>query len=129
MILLDTHTLMWYTHKQAELSHTALSEIKFARSAIAYVSAVSFWEIANKVAKNQLDLPIGIPGYREEILMLGFISILPVDEFIFMDAAMMTDFPNRDPVDRMLVATAKRKNLKIVSCDPVIKKAYKKTVW
>lgn len=128
MILLDTHTLLWYTHKPEELSKNALMAIEKARAAIVYVSALSFWEIALKVAKKKLPFALSLPGYRESVLKLGFISILPVDEFIFMDAALM-DFPNRDPADRMLVATARRKNLKIVSCDPVIKQAYKKTVW
>ncbi|MBS0616571.1 MAG: type II toxin-antitoxin system VapC family toxin [Spirochaetes bacterium] len=128
MILLDTHALLWYTHKPDELSQRALKEIEAASRAIIYVSAASLWEIALKVNKGQLPYELGIPGYRNQIYSLGYISILPVDEWAFMDAAMM-EFPHRDPVDRILIATAKRRKLKLVSCDPQIKKAYKKTVW
>jgi len=128
MILLDTHALLWYTHKPDELSPRALKEIEAASRAIIYVSAASLWEIALKVNKGQLPYELGIPGYRNQIHSLGYISILPVDEWAFMDAATM-HFPHRDPVDRILVATAKRRKLKLVSCDPQIKKVYKKTVW
>lgn len=66
--------------------------------------------------------------YRAQIQELGFIHILPVDEFIFMDSVMLK-IPHGDPVDRMLIATAKRKNLKIVTCDPTIRRHYRRTVW
>ncbi|MCX7633178.1 MAG: type II toxin-antitoxin system VapC family toxin [Turneriella sp.] len=128
MILLDTHTLLWYTHKPEELSPAALAAVEKARSAVAYVSAATFWEIALKVAKGQLPYVLGLPGYRHALEKLGFLLFLPVDEFTFIDAVMLK-IPHRDPVDRILIATARRKNLKIVSCDPIIRKHYRRTVW
>lgn len=128
MILLDTHALLWYTHKPDELSPRALKEIETASRAIVYVSAASFWEIALKVKKGQLPYELGIPAYRNQVYSLGYVSILPVDEWAFMESATM-EFPNRDPVDRILVATAKKRKLKLVSCDTAIRKVYRKCVW
>ncbi len=128
MVLLDTHALLWYTHKPEELSAKALQEIEKASRAIVYVSAATFWEIALKVKKGTLPYELGVPHYRNQVFKMGFVSILPVDEWAFMEAATM-DFPNRDPVDRILVATAKRHKLKLVSCDTVIRSVYRKTVW
>ncbi|PJF28471.1 MAG: VapC toxin family PIN domain ribonuclease [Phototrophicales bacterium] len=128
MILLDTHALYWYTHRPERLSKTARREIEKAHQAVAYVSALAFWEIGLKVAKNRWEIPMDLLSYRAQVKELGFIIVLPVDEFVFIDSVLL-EIPHRDPVDRMLIATAKRKNLKIVTCDPAIRRYYRRTVW
>lgn len=115
-ILLDTHAWAWSLTGDSRLSRPALAAI--AQATTVCVSAVSFFEIAQKVrlgkwpemAPHASHLP-GLLGEQGGIA-------LPLDPAIAITAGLM-DWPHRDPFDRLLVATAQHHNLPIISTDTV----------
>lgn len=115
-ILLDTHAWAWSLTGDSRLSRPALAAI--AQATTVCVSAVSFFEIAQKVrlgkwpemAPHVSDLPGLLVGQ-------GGIA-LPLDPTIAIAAGLM-DWPHRDPFDRLLAATAQHHNLPIISTDTV----------
>lgn len=128
MILFDTHTLLWYTHEPEKLSVRVRKEIELSRRAIAYVSAISFWELALKIKSEKLNIGMPVSEYRKRVLSLGFFEILHVSEQIFIDSVNLT-YSHKDPADRIIIAQAKAKNLKLLTKDQDIQKHYKKTIW
>ena len=68
------------------------------------VSAISFWEIALLKSQGRINFPDDVGVRRQEQLAQGVIEI-PVGGDIGIRAVALADF-NRDPADRIIVATA-----------------------
>lgn len=115
-ILLDTHAWAWSLTGDSRLSRPALFAI--AQATTVCVSAVSFFEIAQKVRLGKwpemAPYVSDLPGLLAE---QGGIA-LPLDPAIAITAGLM-DWPHRDPFDRLLAATAQHHNLPIISTDTV----------
>lgn len=115
-ILLDTHAWAWSLTGDSRLSRPALAAI--AQATTVCVSAVSFFEIAQKVRLGkwpEMAPHVSVlPGLLAE---QGGIA-LPLDPSIAIAAGLM-DWPHCDPFDRLLAATAQHHNLPIISTDTV----------
>ncbi|WP_022931227.1 type II toxin-antitoxin system VapC family toxin [Treponema bryantii] len=119
--LLDTHTFLWYLLKPEKLSPKVLDIINNEDTDI-YVSTTTVWEIAIKVQINKLSLGnISVYHIPNVIKQLNFTAINPdiYDYVSFTDLA--TKENHRDPFDRMLIHTAIRNNLVVLSCDASFK--------
>ena len=119
--LLDTHTFLWYLLKPEKLSQKVFDIINNEDTDI-YVSTTSVWEIAIKVQINKLSLGnISVYHIPNVIKQLNFTAINPdiYDYVSFTDLA--TKENHRDPFDRMLIHTAIRNNLVVLSCDASFK--------
>ena len=119
--LLDTHTFLWYLLKPEKLSPKVFDIINNEDTEI-YVSTTSVWEIAIKVQINKLSLGnISVYHIPNVIKQLNFTAINPdiYDYVSFTDLA--TKENHRDPFDRMLIHTAIRNNLVVLSCDASFK--------
>ena len=105
MILLDTHALWWQGEGNPRLGPRARRVIERAfEENEAAVSAISFWEVAMRVQKNQLDLLSDVAAWRHDMLSRGLREI-PVDGDIATRAGLLADM-HGDPADRLIVATA-----------------------
>ena len=119
--LLDTHTFLWYLLKPEKLSPKVYDIINDESTDI-YVSTTSVWEIAIKVQIKKLSLGnISVYHIPNVIKQLNFTAINPD----IYDYVSFTDLPtkedHRDPFDRMLIHTAIRNNLVVLSCDSSFK--------
>ncbi|NPT41299.1 PIN domain-containing protein [Paraburkholderia sp. 1N] len=131
MIVLDTHTLVWWVTGDSTLS-------KKAKTAIAHemaggeilVSAISAWEIAMLVERERLLLSMDVSSWLATVAAIEAVRFVPVDVEI---ATKSVDLPgefHKDPADRMIVATARKFAVPLVTKDEKIR-AYPhvKTVW
>ena len=119
MILLDTHVLVHYASEDRKLGKRARIAIDRARSRDeAFVSALSFWEVAMLVAKRRLDLDTTVSAFRAAALATG-LQEESVDGDIAITAGELADH-HGDPVDRMLVATALVRGLTLLTADTVL---------
>jgi PIN domain nuclease of toxin-antitoxin system len=118
-LLLDTHTFLWAISAPAKLPAAARSAV-ISQSNQAYVSAVSFWEIAIKVRLGKLNL-----GWKDDIVDAaikgGFVPIplTPEEAALSSDLTEDTHF---DPFDRMLIWQAITRDLTLVSNDQEFQK-------
>lgn len=115
--LLDTHTALWFIEGDSLLSKTAKSIIENTMNEI-YLSNISLFEISIKHKIGKLDLQKSIPSIIQdfrnsaiEIMALSDSHIIHYGYVSFFDV-------NRDPFDRMLIATALAENFTIISKDP-----------
>lgn len=115
-ILLDTHAWAWSLTGDSRLSRPALAA--FAQASTVCVSAVSFFEIAQKVRLGKWpEMAPHVSNLPGLLVEQGGIA-LPLDPAIAIAAGLM-DWPRRDPFDRLLAATAQHHNLPIISTDTV----------
>ena len=128
MLVLDTHTVLWWTLAPEKLSsdaHNACSRMKQTKG---YMSSISIWEIGIKLKRGKLDIGTSLNDYVSRLSKLSYLEILPVDTQIWMeDIALRWD--HRDPADRTVVATAKIRGLPIVTKDKAITEFYPHIIW
>jgi PIN domain nuclease of toxin-antitoxin system len=92
------------------------------------ISSISVWEIALKVKRGKLVIPLTISDYVDRLCKLDELEILSVDVQAWMDNLDLL-WEHRDPADRTIVALATRFDCPLITSDSVIAEYYKKAVW
>jgi PIN domain nuclease of toxin-antitoxin system len=113
-LILDTCALLWLASGDKKLSRSALKEINEA-SAV-YVSAISGFEIAIKVARGKLKLPSSPQEWFEKIVEHHGLAVLPLELNVCITAARLPPIHD-DPCDRFIIAAAKISDLAVVTAD------------
>jgi PIN domain nuclease of toxin-antitoxin system len=131
MIILDTQAWLWWLHDPNRLSRRAVAAIQKAeRGNGIRVSSISVWEIAVKTEAGKLELPLEINEWFEKARSYPNLVVEPLSA---PDAIASTQLPGRfhkDPADRMIIATARRRGVPLVTSDARIR-AYPhvETIW
>ena len=128
MVLLDTCTLLWWTLDPNKLSNKAKKECSNIYNKGAFISSISIWEIGIKQKKGLLKLNENLSQYVDRLKLLGTIEIIPIDETIWIENISLP-WDHKDPADRTIVATAKIRNLPIITKDKVIQNYYNNVIW
>lgn len=119
MIVLDTHALLWWALDPEKLSPRAAQEVERMEVEGGFASSISLWELAIKVKRGQLDLPLTVDELARRLELGGVVRVLPVDTQTWLTSVAL-DWAHRDPADRVIVATAIHKNLPLLTKDKVI---------
>jgi PIN domain nuclease of toxin-antitoxin system len=115
-LLLDTHTLLWFCEGNPALSASARKAIE-DRTNERYVSHVTAWEVALKLAVGKLQLQVPYATLFSGVLLAnGFGFLLP--DFPHFEATLTLPFHHRDPFDRLLNAQPMTERMTLISCDP-----------
>lgn len=132
MIMLDTHALVWWVSTPRRVPAKArrqVDEVLGAGDTIA-VSSISIWEVALLVERGRLEFRIPLDAWIAGVEALPFLRFIPVDNRIACRAVVLKDFPNRDPADRMILATALGLGATLVTADARFHRfGAVKTVW
>ena len=126
MIVLDTSALLYWTLDPVQLSAKAKQAIEQAEQIV--VSSISIWEIALKVKRHKLVIPLTIADYVGGLQRLEALEILSVDVQIWLENLDLL-WEHRDPADRTIVALAKRFGCPLITSDVVIADYYPETIW
>ena len=126
MVVLDTSALLYWTLDPDRLSSNAAQAIDQAEWIL--ISSISIWEIALKVKRQKLVLPLTIVDYVNRLQRLEALEILAVDVQTWLDNLDLA-WEHRDPADRTIVALAARKNCSLISSDRLIADYYPQTIW
>jgi PIN domain nuclease of toxin-antitoxin system len=114
-LLIDTHVLLWALHEPARLSDRARGLLEDG-SVQVLVSTVSAWEIAIKESLRKLLLPA-----PSRTWLAGAVANAGFDwlDIRLEDTLRVGDLPHHhhDPFDRLLVAQAMGRGLRLVSAD------------
>ena len=107
MIVLDTHTWVWWINGQPSLSMRAQRAIRKAASeAAVYVSSISVWEVSQLVAKGRLELTMDVESWVYKSEAMPFMHFVAVDNAIAMKSVHLPAPFHSDPADHIIVATA-----------------------
>lgn len=133
LIVLDTHALVWWVSDQRNLlgpaARAAITKFE-KREATLLVSAISAWEIAVLVSKSRLMLSMDVEEWLDHVASLPAIRFIPVDRLTSVQSIRLPGEFHPDPADRIIVATARRLNVALVTGDQKIRDySHVKTIW
>jgi PIN domain nuclease of toxin-antitoxin system len=131
VIVLDTHTLVWWVAGDPTLSKKAKAAVEreLAGGEI-IVSAISAWEIAMLVEREKLVLSMDVGSWLATVSAIEAVRFVPVDPEIAVKSVELPGEFHKDPADRMIVATARKLAVPLVTKDEKIRAyAHVKTIW
>ncbi|MGE8106891.1 type II toxin-antitoxin system VapC family toxin [Allorhizobium sp. NPDC080224] len=123
-LILDSHAVYWWTIGSARLSLNARSLIEDKSNAV-LVSAVSFYELDNKMRLKKLDLKP--QELRAAIIHSGFQTLAISD--LHAELAAAFDWEHRDPWDRILAAQTRLEHCALISTDKVFDAVLQDRLW
>ena len=123
-VLLDSHAVYWWTNGSDRLSPKARLLIEDKANAI-LVSAVTFYELDNKMRLNKLDLK---PQELRAAVTESGLQTLAISD-LHAELAASFDWDHRDPWDRILAAQARLEHCAFVSTDLAFDAILHERIW
>ena len=118
-LLLDTCVLLWLVGDPGRISPRARSQVEQIPNELC-ISAISAFEIAIKVRKGKLTLPLPPRDWFHQALLTYGVKELSVSSQI-AGLAPEVSVPHADPCDRIIVATAQVHGIPVLTPDHLIR--------
>ncbi|MEZ4299168.1 MAG: type II toxin-antitoxin system VapC family toxin [Polyangiaceae bacterium] len=131
MIVLDTGAWVLWVSAPSSLSAKAAKAIADEEKKQGIVvSAISLWEVAQKVAAGKLALDRDLRAWVKLAASYPGLSVVPVTPEDAIESTLLPGTLHEDPADRMIVALARRLDAPLITSDAAIR-AYRhvKTIW
>ncbi len=119
MILLDTHPWLWWVRGDTGELPPATRELISTSSEPVALASVSCLEVAWLVKKGRIALPVSLQDFFAKAIDGAGLVLLPLTPAIAARSAFLPDI-HRDPIDRVLVATAQEYTAELVTRDESI---------
>lgn len=120
MILLDTHIWIWWVLGSHRLKPSHEERLREAEGEGLGVSIMSCWEVAKLVELNRLELPLAVDDWLSAGLRYPGVELLDLSVEIVVEATRLPGDFHRDPVDQLLVATARCREIALATADGAI---------
>ena len=115
-LLLDTHAVHWWSAEPDRISRPARRALKAADELL--IAAISWYELAWLAERQRIVLDIPMRSWLEDLsAQMRTVGITP--GIAGSAAALPSSFP-RDPMDRIIYATAIEHGVKLVTKDQAI---------
>ena len=119
MILLDTHAWLWWAQGEAGELPTTLRDAIAGSSDVVAVASVSCLEVAWLAKRRRVELSLPIDDFFTKAIDEAGLVLIPLTPHIAARSAFLPDI-HRDPIDRVLIATALEYDAELATRDGVI---------
>jgi len=120
LILLDTHTWIWWVDGNKKLKEWQFKILKENENSGLGVSVISCWEIAKLVELQRIKFSCSINEWMEKALAYPGIHLFELTPEITIESTMLPGEFHKDPADQLIVATARIHNIFLLSSDKKI---------
>jgi len=119
LLLIDTHCWAWLQFGlRGQFSTAGFTAVQEAAAKGALlVSVISVWEIAMLEAKGRIRLEMPCEEWVRQALATPGLTLAPLTPEIAIDSTRLPGNLHGDPVDRILVATARRTGSRLLTRD------------
>jgi PIN domain nuclease of toxin-antitoxin system len=117
-LLLDTCAVIWAAEDQelSEPARTALDDA-YQQGLPVYVSPMSAWEIGLLVSRGRLRLTLKPHLWFQRLLEVPNIRLADMLPDLLIASSFLPGVPPRDPVDRVIAATAREYDFTLMTRD------------
>ena len=130
MILVDTHVVVWLAFDQDQISMKAKTAIDDARKNAdgLAISDITLLELATLATKGRIRLDISLESFLQEVE--SRFVVIPISGRACARAMDLPATYSRDPVDRIIGATALVEGLSLLTADRAIRRSRMvQTIW
>jgi len=128
MIILDTHTWLWWTNESTNLSSKADEAIQ--QTDLIGIPAIACWEVAMLVAKSRIGLSMDVEIWLDLAFQRPKVKLLPLTPAISVLSTRLPGDFHGDPADRLIVATTVIHQASLISKDRKIQIwGYVEVIW
>jgi PIN domain nuclease of toxin-antitoxin system len=130
-MLLDTHILIWDALTPSHLSPTAKQALATGKQQNnLFICDISLWEIAMLVEKGRVQVATDLQSFLNLLVQANNLKILPISTHIATVSVQLPEKVNKDPADRLIVATAISENLSLLTADQNLRSTHLiTTIW
>jgi PIN domain nuclease of toxin-antitoxin system len=122
--LLDTHVWIWWVDQDRRLGSSVIAALDgLPEDARPCVSDISLWEVATLVERGRLSLDVPLAEWLAAAAHPRTVRIVPISAAIAAEVAELPDTFQRDPADRIIVATSRVLGLPLLTHDARISSA------
>jgi len=120
-LLLDTCAVIWMTKNEwvADIAADAVSKAE-SRGIPLYVSPVTAWELGMLLARGRVTETKPAKLWYDSFRKEANVEELTVSSDIFVASCFLPQLTHKDPIDRILIATAREHDLTIITRDRAI---------
>lgn len=117
-LLLDTCALIWLAEEVpiAKAARDAIMDAVADDQPI-YVSPISGWEIGLLISCGRLRLPLPPDAWFERVLAAPGVQLAGLPLRVLIASSFLPGVPPRDPADRIIAATARNSDYRIMTRD------------
>jgi PIN domain nuclease of toxin-antitoxin system len=120
MIILDTHIWVWWVHADGRLASLQAEIIQANETDVIGISAISLWEVAKLVQYNRLELPCPLQDWFDAAISYPGVRLIQLTPGIAIESTQLPGEFHRDPVDQIIVATARLYDCTLITSDTKI---------
>ncbi len=113
--------MLWLSTEQP-VARAAVDKVASTRKngGVIAVSVMSAWEIGVLVSKGRLPFIKSPLAWFEGFVQAGATSVEGVDSELLVESSFLPGAAHNDPADRIIIATARSRNLAIITRDRAI---------
>jgi PIN domain nuclease of toxin-antitoxin system len=127
--LLDTHAWIWWVDQDARLGARTIAALdSLPRDQRPFLCDISLWEVAMLVERGRLELDLPL-GWLDAAAHPRSVQLLSITPRIAAAVASLPESFDRDPADRLIVATSRALGLPVLSHDRLINRSRLVTRW
>lgn len=127
MILADTHAWFWWLRESPKLSSLARRALDSEAVAVA---SISLWEVALLASRQRIELSIPVEEWLRIAVSRPNTTILDLSPGVAATGAAFGHGVHKDPADRIIMATAIRHGIPLVTADERISASgLVQTIW
>jgi PIN domain nuclease of toxin-antitoxin system len=128
--LLDTHAWIWWIQADDRLGRKTVSELDdLPANARPFLSDISLWEVAMLVGLGRIDLDEPFDRWLEAAADPRTVRVLAITPAIAAEVARLPSTFQRDPADRLIVATCRALGHPLLTRDRAITRARLVRLW
>lgn len=120
-LVLDTHVFLWWFSDSKRLSRGQLRALaRVNADNPAHVSDISLWEIATLAQLGRIRLKMPLREWLDTALEPPWVELHAISPAVATEVAALPKGFNRDPGDRIIVATARVLGAQLLTFDETI---------
>ncbi|MCC7009395.1 MAG: type II toxin-antitoxin system VapC family toxin [Acidobacteria bacterium] len=117
-VLLDTHAWIWWVDQDRRLGTAAIAALDgLPRTERPCLCDISLWEVGMLVAAGRLGLDVPLADWLAAAAHPRSVRLMPITPAIAAGVAALPAPFQRDPADRLIVATARAHALPVLTHD------------